>query len=218
MLRQTFVPEVAFSAHLAGDREADVGATSPMRRVTGFRWLIRLPGPDVSKARHLASPSEAGAGLRGVFEESWSHPAVMSAHCVISQFGFLFTRRVDASLSLLLFIFSSLFLLPPPVIDRPGVPPLVGWDITKSSGGICWSYPLGNLNTRVKFLRQRTPLFCTQRRMEEASLASPPPGLKKNHPAGYRGLSLLVPGCHIPTRPSPGHVRFSPIHGERTKL
>lgn len=109
MLRQTFAPEVAFPAHLAGNREADVGATSPMRRATGFRWLIRLPGPDVSKARHLASPSEAGAGLRGVFEESWSHPAVMSAHCVISQFGFLFTRRVDASLSLSCFSFFLLF-------------------------------------------------------------------------------------------------------------
>lgn len=140
--------------------------------------LSGCQGQMYSKARHLASPSEAGAGLRGVFEESWSHPAVMSAHCVISQFGFLFIRRVDASPSPAFHFFFS-FPPAPSVIDRPGMPPLVGWDTTKSLGGIHWSYPPSSWNTLVKFLRRGKPLFCTQRRAEEVRLASPLRGLKR---------------------------------------
>lgn len=76
-------------------------------------------------------------------------------------------------LSIFIFFSSCPFL-----IDWPGMPPFSGWDITQPSAGINWNYPPGNWNILVKFLSRREPLLCTHRRVEEASLAAPLPGLK----------------------------------------
>lgn len=161
----------------------------------------------------LPPPLAAGAGLRGVFEESRGPPAMMSAHCVISQFGFLFGRRVSASLSLS--CFSSVFSFPPApsLIDWPGNPPLSGpGEITQSLEGVTWNYPPGNRNLLVTLSRQRKPLLYTPGRVEEASVTLPGPRLRKITQWAPRPASA---GSRL--RPGPGGVRFSPTRSERRK-
>ena len=85
--------------------------------------------------------------------------------------------------------------------------PPSSWESTQSSEGINWNYPQVNWNILVKFLRWRKPPFCTQRRVEEASLPSPRRGLKKVTQQG------TVAGVWFPN-----YVTFSLIHGDMRKL
>lgn len=143
-----------------------MGATSTRHRVTRFWWVIRPPGPDVSNARHLAAPSEAGAGLRGVCEGSWSRRRD-ACRCAIPRFGLLFGRRLSASLSLS--CCSSSFHFPPaPPSDWPGMPAPSGWEMPQCSEGIDRNSPPGNWDMLVKFLRRRNPLLWAHRSEEEA--------------------------------------------------
>lgn len=116
------------SGHLTGHHAVVVGAAVTELRVIGLHWVIGPP----PGARCFESPflqrQASGLSLQGwarVYEVSLRKAGVirpvMSARCIISQFGFLFTRRVSASLSFSLLLFPLLFSFPldPPSLTGP---------------------------------------------------------------------------------------------------
>lgn len=168
MLRQIFIPGLALPAHLTAYGKAGVGVTSTKLRVTRFWWVIGLPGPDVSNARHLASPSE----LARVYEVSLKGAGVIRRDvCTLCNFTIWFSFQKKGqcfSLPLLPFIFSFFASCPLPQAGR-----------SPSPQGINWNYPPGNWNILVKFSRWTKTSFVYSQEHGGASLASSQPGLKK---------------------------------------
>lgn len=156
------------AGHLTGHHTVDVGAAVTELRVTGFHWVIGPPPRGQMFRKPLPAapgiwplPPRLGAGLRGVFEEGWSHPArdVCSLHNFTIRFSF---HKKGQCFSLLLPPpFSSFIFFPSrsSLIDWPGMPPPSGWEITESSEEINWNYPQVNWNILVKPLRWRNLLF-----------------------------------------------------------